>query len=163
MADHFMKKDQDNLVIAAPDAGSAKMTEKYARMLDVPMVVMDKRRYSDNEKAHVLRIIGDVKDRDVIIIDDEVATGNSLIETVYALKTVGRARRLYAGCSHGVLSNDALSNIEESYLEEFVTTNSIDQTIRKLPEKMTVLSVAKLFADAIAAVHMGTSVSKLFM
>ena len=163
MADHFMKKDQDNLVIAAPDAGSAKMTEKYARMLDVPMVVMDKRRYSDNEKAHVLRIIGDVKDRDVIIIDDEVATGNSLIEAVNALKTVGRARRLYAGCSHGVLSNDALSNIGESYLEEFVTTNSIDQTIRKLPEKMTVLSVAKLFADAIAAIHMGTSVSKLFM
>jgi len=67
IVDHFMKMYKDDLVVAAPDAGSAKMAEKYARRLDVPMVVMDKRRYSDNERVDVLRVIGDVKEKDVII------------------------------------------------------------------------------------------------
>ncbi len=162
IVNHFRMKYKDNLVVAAPDAGSAKMAEKYARIFEVPMVVMDKRRYSDNDKAEVLRVIGDVEGKDVLIVDDEVATGNSLIEAVKALKNFGAAT-LYAGCTHGVLSGHAVQNIIQSPLEEFVTSNTINHGWEEKPEKITVLSVCKLFADAIAAIHMGTSVSRLFV
>lgn len=161
IVNHFMKMYKDDLVVVAPDAGSAKMAEKYARRLDIPMVVMDKRRYSDNEKAEVMRVIGDVKGKDALIVDDEVATGNSLIEAVKSLQNFG-AKRLYAACTHGVLSSDAIQNIVQSPIEEFVTSNTINRKWDEKPEKITILSVGKLFADAIAAIHMGTSVSRLF-
>jgi len=151
----------ENYVIAAPDVGSAKRAEGFARRLDVPMVILDKRRYNDNEKAEVLHIIGDVIDRDCFIIDDEVSTGGSMIEACRALKNNG-ARDLYAGCTHGLFCGDACQRIEESVIKEFLTTNTIDQTNNSKFSKIRSLSVAKLFGEAIAAIHMGTSVSKLF-
>ncbi len=163
MCNYIQTKGIDNFVVAAPDAGSAKRAEGFARRLDVPMVIMDKRRYSDDEKAQVLRIIGDVKDRSCFIIDDEVSTGGSMIEACRALKDAG-ADALFAGCTHGVLSGDACERLQASSMEEFITTNTIDQSIRCAGfDKITVLSVAKMFSDAIAAIHMGTSVSKVFL
>ncbi len=161
MCEYIKQKGLEKFVVAAPDAGSAKRAEGYARHLDVPMVIMDKRRYSDNERAYVLRIIGNVKDRDCFIIDDEVSTGGSMIEACKALREAG-AKNLYAGCTHGVLCEDACERIQESNINEFVTTNTIQQEKCHNFSKITVLSVAKLFSDAIVAIHMGTSVSKLF-
>lgn len=162
MCNYIEQKGLDNFVVASPDAGSAKRAEGFARRLDVPMVIMDKRRYSDNEKAHVLRIIGDVNGKNCFIIDDEVSTGGSMIEACHALKKTG-ANNLYGGCTHGVLCEDACERIQESPINEFVTTNTIEQRNCAEYSKFTVLSVAKLFSDAIVAIHVGTSVSKLFL
>lgn len=162
MSNYIEEKHLENFVIAAPDVGSAKRAEAFARRLDVPMVILDKRRYSDNEKATILRIIGDVKGRDCVIIDDEVSTGGSMVEACRALQEHG-ALNLIAGCTHGVLTGNACDRIQESPISEFVTTNTIDQTRNNCHPKITVLSVARLFSEAIAAIHMGTSVSKLFM
>jgi len=162
MCNYIQQKGLENLVVAAPDAGSAKRAEGFARRLDVPLVIMDKRRFADDERAHVMNIIGDVKGKNCFLIDDEVSTGGSMIEACKALRNAG-AKELYAGCSHGVLSGNACERIEESPMHEFVTTNTIDQTRCSGYGKISVLSVAKLFSDAIAAIHMGTSVSKLFI
>jgi ribose-phosphate pyrophosphokinase len=162
MCNYIQQKGLDNFVVAAPDAGSAKRAEGFARRLDVPMVVMDKRRYSDTEDAKILRIIGDVAGKNCFIADDEVSTGGSMIEACRALKEAG-ADKIYAGCTHGVLSGDAMERIQDSTITEFVTTNTIHQPRCEDFDKITVLSVARMFADAIAAIHMGTSVSKLFV
>jgi len=162
ICDYIMQQELSNFVVAAPDAGSAKRAEGFARSLDVPMVIMDKRRYCDDEVAQVLRIIGDVEGKDCFIIDDEVSTGGSMIEACKALREAG-AKNLYAGCTHGVLCGDACERIQNSDMNRFITTNTIDQTMCSGFDKITVLSVAKLFGDAIAAIHMGTSVSKLFL
>jgi ribose-phosphate pyrophosphokinase len=162
MCNYIQEKGLSNFVIASPDVGSAKRAEGFARRLDVPMVVLDKRRYSDNEKATVLRIIGDAEERDCVIIDDEASTGGSMIEACRALREHG-ARNLIACCTHGVLTGNACERIQESDISEFVTTNTIDQTRSTQFSKFTVLSVAHLFSEAIVAIHMGTSVSKLFI
>ncbi len=161
LCDYIIKKGIKNLVIAAPDVGSAKRAEGFARHLDVPMVIMDKRRYRDDEKAEVINIIGEVDGKNCFIIDDEVSTGGSMIESCRILKEFG-ANDLYAGCTHGILCNDASIKLEESPLKEFITTNTIEQQKQNDFNKLKVLNVAKLFSDAIAAIHMGTSVSKLF-
>ena len=159
---YIMKKGLRNFVVAAPDVGSAKRAEGFARRLDVPMVIMDKRRYRDDEKAEVISIIGDVKGKDCFILDDEVSTGGSMIESCRVLKDAG-AKDLYAGCSHGVLCGGANKRLQNSPLKEFITTNTIDQSCVTDFSKLKILNVANLFGEAIAAIHMGTSVSKLFI
>jgi len=126
------------------------------------MVVLDKRRYSDNEKATIARVIGDVDGRDCVVLDDEVSTGGSMIEACKALRERG-AKELIAGCTHGVLTGTARERIQGSDICEFITTNTIDQSESAAFKKISVLSVAPLFSEAIAAIHMGTSVSKLFI
>ena len=162
MCNYIEQKGLENFAVAAPDAGSAKRAESYARRLNVPLVIMDKRRYADDEKAKVLHIIGDVKGKDCFIVDDEVSTGGSMIEACHALKMAG-AHEIFAGCTHGVLSGDACDRIQGSDMNEFITTNTINQSRCDDFDKITVISVAKVFSDAIAAIHMGTSVSKLFL
>lgn len=162
MCEYIRSKGMKDFVVAAPDVGSAKRAEGYARDLDVPMVIMDKRRHGDDEKAKIYKIIGDVEGKDCFIIDDEVSTAGTLIEACRALKDAG-ASDLYAGCTHGILVGEACNRIHNSPLKEFITTNTIDQTRFCHEEKIKVINVAKLFADAIAAIHMGTSISKLFI
>ena len=162
MCNYIEEKNLENFVIAAPDVGSAKRAEGFARHLEVPIVIMDKRRYGDDENAVVVNIIGDVRDKNRFIMDDEVSTGGSMIEACQTLKEAG-AKDLYAGCTHGILCGDACKRIEKSEIKEFVTTNTIDQSSLSDFSKLKVINVAHLFSDAIAAIHMGTSVSKLFI
>jgi ribose-phosphate pyrophosphokinase len=162
MCDYISKKGLENFVVAAPDVGSAKRAEGFARRLDVPMVIMDKRRYRDDEKAEVTNIIGDVRGMNCFILDDEVSTGGSMIEACRVLKEAG-ANDLFAGCSHGILCGDAQERLQNSPLKEFITTNTIDQSNFTDFDKLKTLNVANLFSEAIAAIHMGTSVSKLFI
>jgi len=161
LCDYIRQKKLDDFVIAAPDVGSAKRAEGFARRLKMPIAIMDKRRYGDDEKAEIINIIGEVKGKNCFILDDEVSTGGSMLESFRILKEAG-AKDLYAGCTHGILCNDASKKIEKSPVKEFITTNTIEQSGFTGFSKFKVLNVAELFSDAITAIHMGTSVSKLF-
>jgi ribose-phosphate pyrophosphokinase len=153
-------RDLSRAVVVAPDVGRAREAGFYARQLDLPLAIMDKRRYQDDEKAQVLTVIGDIEGKDAMIFDDEILTGGSMLEAVRLLREKG-ARRVMSGCTHGVFSGPALERIEASQLEVCVTTNTIPLASNKPVRKVEVISVARLFGDAIRAIHHGESVSRL--
>ena len=161
MLDHYQQKDLSNAVIAATDVGGAKSSRNFARKLGLPMVVLDKERLGDREKVVINTIIGDAKDKDVLIIDDEILSGGSVLEAASFLKNHG-AKRIWAGCTHGFMTREVLDKFEKSDIEELVTTNTIPQAITEQDKKICVLSVAQLFAQAIQAIHVGDSVGALF-
>jgi ribose-phosphate pyrophosphokinase len=127
------------------------------------LAIGDKRRDKPNE-AHIMHIIGDVSNRNAIIFDDIIDTAGTLIETVNALKKNG-AKKIYAACTHGVLSGQAIERINQSdNLEKVYVSDTIPLLAKQeLSKKIESLSVAKLFADAIESIHNETSVSKLFL
>ncbi len=160
ICNHMRSKDLSSAVVVSPDVGSADEAGFYARRMDLPLAIMDKRRHGDDEKAEILNIIGDIEGRDALLFDDEVLTGGSMMEAVKILKARG-ARRILAGCTHGVFSGSALEHIDSSPVEVFVTTNTIPIRQGIPTSKIEVLSVAKLIGDAIKAIHHGESVSRL--
>ena len=157
---HFSHLDLGNCVAAAPDISRAKVTEAYARRLGLPLVVIENRRTPDGENR-VHGVIGDVEDRDVILFDDEIVTGDSIVEGAKAVLERG-ARSTYAGCVHGTMAGGALSRIEASALSSIAVTDTIPQKRDEECEKVTVCSVADHFANAIKAIHEETSISALF-
>jgi len=159
--DYFKSTDLDDTVVIAPDAGSAKRAEKYARLLNLPLAIVDKRRVGNEDKAVAKRIIGDVKGQRAIIFDDEVSTAGSLITAAEILKDQG-ITDIRAGVIHPVLCGEAVERIKNSCISELVVTNTIPVGADKLNEKIKVLSVGKLFAKAIRRIHNGESVSVLF-
>ena len=138
----------EKMVIVATDAGSSKKAYKYSEYFGCPIAMIDKRRTGNDDKAIASTIIGDVTDKYAIIFDDEVDTAGSLIETVNILEKYG-AKEIYAGCTHGVLSGPAIERIKNSSLKELVITNTIPLPEEKQIDKITVLSMAKIFAEAI--------------
>jgi len=161
LCDHMLQtQDLSNAVVVSPDVGSADEANYYARGLDLPLAIMDKRRKSDDEKAEILNVIGDIEGKDALLFDDEVLTGGSMMEAVRLLKKKG-ARRIMAGCTHGVFSGSAIDNIENSPLEIFLKTNTIPPLGDRTSSKIQVISVGRLFGDAIKAIHHGESVSRL--
>jgi ribose-phosphate pyrophosphokinase len=157
---HFSDLDLGNCVAAAPDISRAKVTEAYARRLGLPLVVIENRRIGDGENR-VHGVIGDVEDRDVILFDDEIITGESILEGAKAVLERG-ARSTYAGCVHGTMAEGALARIEDSELSSIAVTDTIPQRRDGECNKLTVCSVADQFADAIKAIHDETSISALF-
>ena len=153
-------KDLNRATVVAPDVGSATEAGYYARRLELPLVIMDKRRHADDEKAEITNVIGDIEDRDALLFDDEVVTGSSMMEAVRMLKERG-AKRIMAGCTHGVFSGDAIERIDASSVETFVRTNTIPLPEGQDSTKFETISVARLFGDAIKAIHHGESVSRL--
>lgn len=160
ICNHMRAKQLNNAVVVSPDVGSADEAGFYARRMDLPLAIMDKRRHGDDEQAEIMNIIGDIEGRDALLFDDEVLTGGSMMEAVKILKARG-ARRILAGCTHGVFSGSALERIDSSPVEVFVTTNTIPLPQNKPTDKIDVLSVARLIGDAIKAIHHGESVSRL--
>ena len=160
ICDFMRMKDLSNAVVVSPDVGSADEAGAYARRLDLPLAIMDKRRHADDEKAEIQNIIGDIQGRDALLFDDEVLTGGSMMEATRILKDKG-VRRILAGCTHGVFSGRALERIAESPVEVFATTNTIPLPRDKPRRKIEVLSVARLLGDSIKAIHHGESVSRL--
>ncbi len=160
LLDHYRKKDLSNAVVAAPDVGSAKESRTFALALNLPMVILDKERLGDKERVVMRNIIGDPAGKDVLLVDDEVLSGGSMLEAARMLKDHG-AKRIWAGCTHGFFTNGALEKIKDSCIEEIVTTNTIPQEQHKNCEKLKVLSVARMFADAINAIHKGESIGAL--
>jgi ribose-phosphate pyrophosphokinase len=158
---HYGQKDLSNAVIAAPDVGSAKGSRYFSRALHLPLVILDKERIGDKENVIMRNIIGDPQGKDVLLIDDEILSGGSVLAAADMLKENGAAR-IWVGCTHGFFSNDALAKIQNSCVEEVVTTNTIPLAAKNNCSKLKVLSVAKLFADAVWAIHNGESVGDLF-
>jgi ribose-phosphate pyrophosphokinase len=159
---HFKKKSLANNVVVATDAGAGKIAGHFAKRLGLPMAVIDKRRLDDTEKAQSTALIGDVRGKETIIYDDEIATGGSIQEAARILRDFG-AKRVRVGVTHAVLSGPALARLKSAELDELVVTDTIPMTeanAKGLPN-LTVLSTAKLFADAILRIHEGRSVSAI--
>jgi ribose-phosphate pyrophosphokinase len=162
LIDYFRALNMENPIVVAPDAGSAKRAEKYARLLDLPLAIIDKRRTGNDDKTTVKHIIGEVEDKkSAIIFDDEISTGGSMINTAEALADKG-INDIRAGVVHPVLCGGAVERIKNSPISEVVVTNTIPVEGEKAIDKIKVLSVAELFAKAIRRIHNGKSVSDLF-
>ncbi len=157
---YFLRKKMKNLVVASTDVGGIKMARAYAKRLNCPLAIVDKRRESES-KTHVMNIIGNVKGCDVVLVDDMVSTAGSLIEAVSALKKSG-AINIYAAVVHPVLCGPAISRVQKSILKELVVTDTIPLLPEKKIAKIKVLSVAKLLGEAISRIHENQSVSSLF-
>ncbi|MBN2328580.1 MAG: ribose-phosphate pyrophosphokinase [Candidatus Omnitrophica bacterium] len=161
LIDYFRSTDIENTVVVAPDAGSAKRADKYARLLNLPLAIVDKRRLGNEDTAVAKHIIGDIKDKRAIIFDDEISTAGSLINAADILLEHG-VTDIRAGVVHPVLCGEAVERIQNSCISEVVVTNTIPVEGAKKIDKIKVLSVAKMFAKAIRRIHNGESVSVLF-
>ena len=163
--DYFLKKfeaNHDNAMVVSPDVGSVARARAFAQKLDMPMAIVDKRRQKANS-SEVMNIIGDVKGRDVILLDDMVDTGGSLCHAAKALMEIGGAKSVTACASHGVLSGPAIQRITDSCMDEVIFLDTLPPTPEaKACPKIKYLSVAHMFAEAIERIYEEISVSKLF-
>jgi ribose-phosphate pyrophosphokinase len=162
ICDYLRDKDLTNSVLVASDVGESKSIGRYANRLNLPIAIIDKRRYGDDEKAKAVHLIGEVAGKNALIIDDEIASGGTLIEAVDFLKQQG-VSSITAAAVHPVLSGQAINRIKTMEIQELVVTNTIPLGEKaERYDKFTVLSVAPFFGDAIMRIHNGDSISKLF-
>ncbi len=162
LADYFGSKgfNPEEMIIVSPDHGGVTRARKMAERLKAPIAIIDKRRPKPNV-AEVMNIVGNVKGKVCILIDDIIDTAGTITIGANALLESG-AKEVYACCSHPVLSGPAIERIENSAIKELVVTNTIQLPEEKKSPKITELSVAKLMADAISRVYENKSVSTLF-
>ena len=158
---YFKEKNLKDMVIVATDAGSSKKAYKYSEFFNCPIALIDKRRAGNDDRAMASTVIGDVTDKQAVIFDDEVDTAGSMIETARILEEFG-AREIYAGCTHGVLSGPAIERIKNSPIKELVVTNTVPIPEEKRIDKITVLSMAPLFAEAIKRINEAKPLGELF-
>jgi ribose-phosphate pyrophosphokinase len=156
---HLTQNSLADHVVVASDIGEAKDIERYTSRLDLPVAIIDKRRYADNDKAVARQLVGDVQGKTALIIDDEIASGGTLIEAANFCLSRG-ARAVKAAAVHGVFSGNALERIAASAIESVLVTDSLP--LRAPHPKVEPLSVATLFARAIEGIHGGTSVFELW-
>jgi ribose-phosphate pyrophosphokinase len=163
-AHHFAERfgdDHDNTVVVSPDVGSVARARTFAQKLGMGLAIVDKRRQKANS-SEVMNIIGDVRDKRVVLFDDMVDTGGSLCGAAQALVELGGATEAYACASHGVLSGPAVERIEKSVLKEVFFLDTIPPRTDVKCDKIKYISVAHLFAEAIERIYEEISVSKLF-
>src|SRR5918997_2096976 len=161
LADHFRGGDLSNSVVVSPDLGNAKMATAFARLLDLPVAAGSKRRLSDDTVV-IDRIVGDVHDKDVIVLDDEIATAGSIIELLRKLRSDG-VRNISLACTHGLYTGPAIERLKQEVgIAEIVATNTVPLADDKRLPNMVSRSVAPLFAEAGRRIHLGESVSSLF-
>ena len=149
-----------NSVVLAPDVGSAKMSQGYAKHLGMHFALIDKRRYAPNQ-AEVSHLIGDLEDMDVLIIDDMIDTAGTTVNAAEAALNKG-AKSVTAVATHGVLSGPAIERLNESNIRKIIVTDTIEIPIEKQIDKMEIVSVGNVFGEAISRIHNGESVSALF-
>ena len=154
-------RDLSNYVLVAGDVGESKDVGHYADRLNLPIAIVDKRRHGDDEVARAVNLMGDVEGKVALIVDDEVASGGTLVEAARFVLDRGAAA-VEACVVHAVLSGKAIERIEASPIRELVVTDTVPLPPHKRIDKIRVRSVARLFADAIQAIHDGSSVSHLF-
>jgi ribose-phosphate pyrophosphokinase len=157
---HYRQKGLRELVVVAPDVGGAKMARSFAKRLDASLAIIDKRRPSANI-AEVVNVVGEVADRDCLIVDDMMDTAGTMSEAVLALKKLG-ARDVYCCATHALLSGPAVDRLAATPVKEVAVTNTIRLAPEKQFERLAVLSVAPLLAKAIRNTHSDQSVSSLF-
>lgn len=162
ICDHLRStRNLDNYVLVAGDVGEAKEIGSYANRLNLPIAIVDKRRDGDDEKPRAVHLIGDVDGKRALIVDDEIASGGTLIEATTFLENHG-ALSVEAAAVHPVLSGEAVTRIAASPLTALMVTDTIPLGPEKQLDIIEICSVSQLFADAILAIHNGSSISRLF-
>jgi ribose-phosphate pyrophosphokinase len=156
--EYFRNKKIPNLAVASPDVGGLKMARSFAQRLEADLILIDKRRPKANE-AEVLNVIGNIKDKNVLIVDDLIDTGGTFVNAVAALKQAG-AKTIYGASTHPILSGKAVERINDSAVLSVTVTDTIP--LRATSPKIEVRSAAKLFAEAIVRTHNHESISTLF-
>lgn len=160
LADYFLNKGLDNVVVVAPDVGGVSRAREMSQRLHAPLAILDKRRPQPNV-AEVLHVIGDVEGRVAIMVDDLIDTGGTIAHGADALLKNG-ATKVYACATHPVFSHPAVERLRSAPIEEVVVTNTIPIAPETLPDKITCLSVAPMFGEAIRRIFEEVSVSRLF-
>jgi ribose-phosphate pyrophosphokinase len=162
LAGYFKEKFQDtsDVVVVSPDVGSVSRSRKFAERLEVPLAIIDKRRPKANV-SEIMNIIGDVNNKRVVLVDDLIDTGGTIVNAVNALVEIG-AKEVYACCTHGVLSGPAIERINNSPMKELVMLNTIPVSEEKRIPKLVSISVAPVFAEAIERIYGDISISTLF-
>ncbi len=160
IGDYLKKKQFKNLVVVSPDVGGIRMARAYSKLLECPFAIVDKSR-EDALKTKVMNIIGEIKGKHVMLVDDLISTAGSLVEAAGALRERG-ALDVYATVVHPVLVGPAIERIKNSNIKELIVTNSIPLGPEKKIDKITQLSIAPLLAEAIYRIHANESVSSLF-
>lgn len=158
--EYFAEKDIKDLVVVSPDVGGIKTARAYAKRFKAGLAIVDKRRVSDI-KAEVMHVMGDVKGKNAIIVDDMVATAGSLVEAAQAIRNEG-AEDIYTAITHPVLCGPAIERIEKSVIKEVVVTDTIPIPEEKKLDNIVQLSVSGLLSEAIRRIHNSESVSALF-
>jgi ribose-phosphate pyrophosphokinase len=161
LSDYFLDMHLDDLVVATADLGFAKKGRNFAAKLSTPLAFVEKRRRGDDPRAMATTLIGNVKDKNVLIVDDEVLTAGSVTEAVQIVKDHG-AKDVYMSFVHALLVPPAMKRLAASGVTEIVTTNTIPVPDEKLLPNMKVLSVAPLLSEVILRAHEGRSVGELF-
>jgi ribose-phosphate pyrophosphokinase len=161
LARYYEEKNLPDPVVVAADYGAGKRARNVAERLDAPLAIVEKRRTGNSSRSESLNIIGEVKGRTAILVDDEVVTGGSLLNAAVALKEAG-ATQVYACCTHGVLSGDAPERIIAGSIEELVLTDSVPVPPGNRNGKITVISIADILGEAIHRIHSGLSVGAMF-
>lgn len=155
-----MNLNEDEVVVVSPDLGSVTRARKFADRLHAPIAIIDKRRPKANV-SEIMNVIGDVKGKVAILVDDMIDTAGTITNAANALADLG-AKEVYACCTHGVLSGPAVERIKNSAIKELVVLNTIPLTEDKMLDNIKVLSVAPVFAEAIKRIYEDLSVSKIF-
>ena len=162
---HYYKEmfdgKESETVVVSPDLGSVTRARQFADYIDVPIAIVDKRRPKPNV-SEVMNIIGDIKDKNVILVDDMIDTAGTIVNGAKALMEKG-AKKVYACCTHAVLSGPAIERIQNSCIDELVVLDTVPLTEDKKIDKIKVLSAADLFAEAIERIYEDISVSTLFV
>lgn len=158
--DYFKKRGVEDTLIVSPDPGGVERARAFAKRLGIQMAIIDKRR-GEGDLPEVMNVIGDVEGKEVIIVDDIIDTGGTLIQATQALLDRG-ATKVYASCTHPVFSGNAVERIDSSDIKEVVVTNTIPLRDKR-SQKVVCLSIAELLAKAIKMIHTEASVSSLFV
>ena len=161
LCEYIKSKKLENIVVVSPDVGFAKNARNFATILKAPVAIGDKIRVDHDEKAQILEIIGDVRGKNAVIVDDFTISCGTLVDTARALKENG-AERIYACVSHALLQEKGLKALEESEIEELIITDTVENPIVFEHPKVRVVSVAPLFAEAVRIIHNRESLSRLF-
>ena len=158
---YFKENFTDNLVVVATDVGFTKQARDYATKLTTPLAIIEKRRTDNNDKSKTYNLIGDVSGRCALLVDDEIATGGSIISAAEMLMESG-ASEVYVGATHPIFSDPAIERIKVSPIKGIVVTDTVPVPQEKRIDKITVLTIAPLVAEAIRRIHTGMSIGAMF-
>ena len=160
LAEYFRNLVDEETVVVSPDLGGVTRARSFANLLDLPIAIIEKRRPKANV-SEVMNVIGDIEGKNVILIDDIIDTAGTITKAASVLKNFG-AKKVYGCATHGVLSGPAMDRIKDSELEKFIISDTIPMSAENKIDKIEVVSVTGLFAEAIRRIHDNESVSKLF-
>ncbi len=161
LGNYFIEKDYKDVVVVASDIGATKRARDLGALLNAPLAIMEKRRLGNDDKTETLNVIGDVKNKTAVTVDDEIDTAGSLVGVVSTLMDRG-ALEVHACCTHPIFSGPAIKRLAESPVKEVVVTDTVPIPARKRIDKITVLPIAPLLGEAIRRIHTGQSVGAMF-